>query len=315
MINSGSKKNIGLSGDLPEVSVVVATYNDEKTIERCLNNLMMLDYPSYEVIVVDNNSRDQTSAIVEEYVRKCNRITSLFEGKKGWPAARNNAIRYAKAGFVANIDADCFATPSWLKNLMAGFASEDIGCVVGKTVVEPGQTLAQQYYAGINAFNIEHHIGVNPYVPWGGGNNVFLQKAFLKAGGYNDKVYTSGADAEFHARMERETGYRTVYQKEALIYHVARGSVRDFFFVQVKYAYDGHSRSRMIPELKSRYRCYITKKIWSASIHLMGFFYRLIKFIIGKETKLRLVSPLFNIVRAVGAIYGNMKGKLRIILE
>ncbi|MFQ5964186.1 MAG: glycosyltransferase [Candidatus Scalinduaceae bacterium] len=295
----------------PKVSIIVAAYNAEKTIKRCIDALLDMNYPDFDIIVVDNNSKDGTAKIVREYVRKYSSVTYLFEAKKGWPAARNAAIRYAETDFVANIDADCFATQEWLKNLIAGFTSDDIGCIVGKTIVEPGQTLAQQYFSSPKAFNIEHHIGVNPYVPWGGGNNVFLRKVFLEAGGYNDEEFTSGADAEFHARMEKMTGYKTVYQERALIYHVARGSLREFFAIQVKYAHDGYKRSRMLPEIRPRYSWYISKKVWNGSVNLAAFFYRLIKFVYGNETKLRLVSPLFNIVRAFGAIYGNLRGKLR----
>jgi glycosyltransferase involved in cell wall biosynthesis len=296
----------------PIVSIVVAAHNSEKTIKRCLDALLNLDYSEYGIIVVDNNSKDKTAEIVGEYAEKNSKVTYLFEAKKGWPAARNTVMRYAETDFVANIDDDCFATHDWLKNLMTGFTSNDIGCVVGKTLVEPGKTLAQQYFSSPKAFNIEHHIGVNSYVPWGGGNNVFLRKAFLDAGGYNDVEFTSGADAEFHTRMEKKAGYKTVYEKRALIYHEARGSLREFFAIQVKYAYDGYRRSRMLPEMRPRYRWYITKKFWAGSINLAAFFYRLIKFAYGNETKLRLISPLYNIVRTLGAICGNLKGKLGI---
>ncbi len=312
MVHSESVSNETIYQNLPRVSIIVAAFNSEKTIERCLNALLALNYPDYEIIVVDNNSKDQTAEIVKEYVRKNNRITYLLETKIGWPAARNSAIRYAKTDFVANIDADCFATPQWLKNLMDGFASDDTGCVVGKTLVEPGKTLAQQYYSESNPFHIEHHIGVNPYVPWGGGNNMFLRKAFIQAGGYNDKEFTSGADGEFHARMERETGYRTVFQREALIYHEARGSVKEFFLVHVKYAFDGYRRSRMLPELRMGYRWYITIKLRDISLHLCGFCFRMIKHISGKETKLRVIAPIFTVVKYSGAICGNLKGKISV---
>lgn len=304
-----NKKNL-MYHKYPCVSIIVAAYNTDASIERCLDALLALDYPEYKIIVVDNNSKDKTAEITKKYVRRHSKITYLLESKKGWPAARNTAIRYAKTDFVANIDADCFATPQWLQSLMNGFALDDIGCVVGKTLVEPGETLAQQYYSESNPFHIEHHIGVNPYVPWGGGNNMFLRKAFIQAGGYDDKEYTSGADGEFHARMERETGYRTVFQREALIYHVARGSAKEFFLVHVKYAYDGYRRSRMHQELRANYNWYITIKLRDIFIHFCGFWFRLIKYISGKETKLRVIGSLFTVVKYSGAIYGNLKGKL-----
>lgn len=299
-----------IEDDHNDVLVVVAAHNAQKTIEQCLDALLELSYQNYNIVVVDNNSSDNTSEIIKKYSQNNNKISYRFESKQGWPAARNSVIRGAKEQYIANIDDDCFATTEWLSNLMAGFTSKDIGCVVGKTLVEPGITMAEKYYSSTDPFNIEHHIGINPFVPWGGGNNVFLRKAFLKAGGYNDKEFVSGADGEFHARMERDAGYRTVFKKNALIYHEARGSLKEFFKVHMKYAFDGHTRSILYPEVKERYRWYIIRKIRDIFINFAGFFVRLLRFILGKETKLRLVSPIYMIVKMTGSICGNLKGKL-----
>src|SRR5262249_1718495 len=68
----------------PKVSVVVAFYNAEKTLSNCLDSLTKLDYPDYEVIVVDDGSTDQSRAIIERYPFQF--ITSENEGVS---AARN----------------------------------------------------------------------------------------------------------------------------------------------------------------------------------------------------------------------------------
>ena len=205
---------------LPYVSIIVAAYNSERTIKRCIESLLALEYNEYEIIVVDNNSTDNASNFIKEYP-----VTYLLEKKKGWPAARNTGIAYSKSKYIANIDADCFASSGWLKNLMLSFNGNNVGCVVGKTLVEEGKTLAQQYYAASNPFIFEDKIGKTKNVPWGGGNNVILRDAFLKAGGYDSDRFKSGADVEFHLRMENVFGYKTIYEPKALIYHEARGSL------------------------------------------------------------------------------------------
>ena len=143
---------------LPYVSIIVAAYNSEKTIGKCIESLLALDYKRYEIIIVDNNSSDKTAEIVKQYD-----VSYQFEKRRGWPAARNTGIKHSKAEFVANIDADCFASPNWLKILMKGFTAGDVGCVVGKTLVEKGKTMAL-------ASDLSKHWGTG-FLEWKGYKN------------------------------------------------------------------------------------------------------------------------------------------------
>ncbi len=311
------------------VSVIVAAYNSEKTIGRCIESLLALDYYKYEIIVVDNNSTDNTADIIKEYP-----VTYLLEKKKGWPAARNTGIRYSNAEYVANIDADCFACSDWLKNLMLSINENNVGCVVGKTLVEEGKTLMQRYYAASNPFIIEGKIGKTNYVPWGGGNNVMLREAFLKAGGYDSERFTSGADVEFHLQLEKNVGYKTKYEPKALIFHEARGTIRELFTVAAKYLHDGFLRSRTeemnkTQELqqifilwkpykishKNYYRIYIVWKLYKIFILMLAIVYRSLKALIGKEEWFRVVSSFFSIISESGMIYGYCKGRVKYMLK
>ena len=215
------------SSELPFVSVIVAAFNAEKTIARCLDALLVLDYPDYEVIVIDNNSTDRTAEIVKKY-----EVTYLLEEKKGWPAARNTGIEYSKARFIANIDADCFAEKEWLKRLMHGLlVNPSVGGTIGKTKVEEGKKLIERYYAQADPFNFEKHIGKTSYVSWGGGNNAYRKEVFEKAGYYDSERYVSGADIEFHERVAAQSNLTIKYVPGAVIYHSARNSIRELFHV------------------------------------------------------------------------------------
>ena len=86
----------------PKVSVIIAAFNAEGTIERCLDAILSLKYPVEEVIVVDNNSKDRTIEILKSYVRNGS-ISYVVEKNQGWPAARNTGINQAKSSYVANI--------------------------------------------------------------------------------------------------------------------------------------------------------------------------------------------------------------------
>lgn len=302
-----------MSNELPFVSIIVAAYNEEKTIGRCLDAFLALDYPDYEIIVVDNNSSDNTSEITKKYANETGKVIYLFEKKKGWPAARNKGIKYSKARIMANIDSDCFATKDWLKILITKLISNPkTGGVVGRTKVEKGKSLLEQYYAECDPFNIERHIEDNPYIPWGGGNNAYRKEVFEKIGYYDSEHYTSGADIEFHQRLKEKTDYKMKYVPEAVIYHASRGSIGEFFKVSAKYTHDGILRSKRYTSLKSNYHWYIPKKTEGIAKNILGFFYRLIKFTLGKETKLRLIEPFFNIVGLLGSLYGYLKAQIKI---
>jgi glycosyltransferase involved in cell wall biosynthesis len=292
--------------DFPFVSVIVAAYNSADTIERCVRHLLELDYPRYEVIVVDNNSTDNTPQLAQKFP-----VTLLTEKKPGWPAARNTAIQHSTARFVANIDADCFAERDWLKKLMRVLLSDEkIGGVVGRTKVEPGRTLVQQFYAASDPFNLEGKLPLGwENVPWGGGNNAYRKAVFERIGYYDADRYQSGADPEFHQRMKRLSDYTMRYVPDALIWHVARGTLKELFAVSAKYAFNGRQRALRHAEFRDGYEGgrYLRKQLRLITMNTLGFGYRLLRFALGRETKLRLVSPLFSNVEHAGAIYGYLR--------
>ena len=298
---------------MPFVSVVVAAYNSEPTIARCLEALGRLDYPDYEVIVVDNASTDGTRAIAS----RCD-VTLLDEPRRGWPAARNRAWHFAKAPLVANIDADCFAEATWLRELVAAvLADPRAGCAVGRTKVEEGKTLAQRHYAACDPFNIEKYVyqtarAAGRACPWGGGNNVFRREVIDAVGGYDAETYTSGADREYHKRLEEQTGYRTVYAPDAVIWHVARGSAGEFFRNSAKYACDAVVHAQFDPGVASHLQGYIRRNLGFLARNTAGLVWRGAKFLVGRETGLRVGQLAFWNVQALGSIWGHLKGRRRV---
>ena len=119
------------SRDLPLVTVIVPVYNQEKYIAQCINSLLNQDYPpeKQEIIVVDNNSEDNTPQILKVYREKGVKI--LEESKRGPAATRNKGIKESKGEIIAFIDADCEASPSWLKCLVKGLRENKADAVAG----------------------------------------------------------------------------------------------------------------------------------------------------------------------------------------
>ena len=101
------------------ISIIVPLYNFEKYITKCLDSLNNQTYKNYEVIIVDDGSKDNSSFVVEEYIKKNNiKNFNLIKQKNGGvSSARNTGIKNAKGKWVAFVDADDFIGENFLKSL------------------------------------------------------------------------------------------------------------------------------------------------------------------------------------------------------
>ena len=115
---------------MPEISVIVPFYNMERYIRDCIRGLLAQNYPenAYEIIMVDNNSTDASTAIVKQQPR----ITLLTEKKQGAYAARNRGLAAARGSIIAFTDPDCVTDPHWLQQIAAVLSStENVAIVLG----------------------------------------------------------------------------------------------------------------------------------------------------------------------------------------
>ncbi|MCX5713982.1 MAG: glycosyltransferase family 2 protein, partial [Candidatus Omnitrophica bacterium] len=117
----------------PFVSIIIPAKDAEKTIERCVFSVVGLDYTQYEVIVVDDGSRDKTGKMLQGFSQRIKIIS--FPQNRGPSKARNDAAIQARGEFIAFTDADCVVDKSWLRALLAGFSGPDIVSVGGRQEV------------------------------------------------------------------------------------------------------------------------------------------------------------------------------------
>lgn len=115
----------------PEVSVIIPVYNGEKTLRKCLNSILGQAYENYEVIVVDNNSSDNTKEIIREFQKNNKKIKYIFEPKKSRGAARNSGIRKAKGEIFAMTDSDCTVPENWILEITKPIIHENETAVLG----------------------------------------------------------------------------------------------------------------------------------------------------------------------------------------
>ena len=123
----------------PFVSVIVCSYNGGKTLAACLESLGKINYPAYEVILVDDGSTDNTPEIAARFPK----IRYIRQDNHGLSHARNAGAAAAKGEVLAYTDSDCMADPDWLYYLIGTLVSGDYAGVGGPNVSPPAENWVQ----------------------------------------------------------------------------------------------------------------------------------------------------------------------------
>ena len=100
----------------PEISVVIPAYNEAKYLPKCLESIIKQTFNNYEIIVVDNNSTDNTAWIARSFGARV-----VKEKIQGMIPARERGFREAKAEIIARTDADTVVTKDWLEKIFRTF--------------------------------------------------------------------------------------------------------------------------------------------------------------------------------------------------
>src|SRR5262245_48494906 len=217
------------AADPPRVSVVCCSYNGEATIRDTLAGLAKLDYPDYEVIVIDDGSTDATAAIARSYGA---RVVST--PNQGLSAARNLGLAEASGKIVAYIDDDAYPEPDWLTYLVTRFAEGGYCGVGGPNLLPPEDGAVAECVA--NAPGGPCHVLLSDreaeHIP---GCNMAFEKSWLeRVGGFDPQFRTAGDDVDICWRLQ-EAGGRLGFHAAAVVWHHRRGSLRRYWKQQVGY--------------------------------------------------------------------------------
>ena len=109
------------------VSVVIPVYNEEGSISTCLDAIAAQTVKPFEVIVIDNNSSDDTAAIAKSYWF----VKLIREPRQGVVYARDTGFSYAHGDIIGRIDADTVMSENWVETLLQIFACKSVDAVTG----------------------------------------------------------------------------------------------------------------------------------------------------------------------------------------
>jgi glycosyltransferase involved in cell wall biosynthesis len=207
----------------PKVSVIVCSYNGAKTLERCLESLRRIEYPDYEVILVDDGSKDDT----EEIASRNRWITYLRQENSGLSMARNVGARAATGEVLAYTDSDCMADPQWLYFMVGTLLSGAYAGVGGPNVSPPAENWIQACVAaapgGPNHVLLTDQIA--EHIP--GCNMAFYKWAFERVGGFDPEYRKAGDDVDFCWRLQQD-GQIIGFSPSAIVWHYRRFTLAAF---------------------------------------------------------------------------------------
>jgi GT2 family glycosyltransferase len=230
----------------PPISVVVCSHNGAATLANCLGGLAELEYPDYEVILVDDGSTDETAAIgVESGVR----VVEIEHS--GLSAARNAGLRAADGDIVAYLDDDCRPDSQWLTYLAAAFATTPhVG--VGGPNVPPGDAgPTAQCVAGAPGGPIHVLISDREAEHIPGCNMAFRRDALLEIGGFDPQFWVAGDDVDVCWRL-LQRGWTLGFSPSAMVWHQRRDSFRSYLGQQRGYGRAEALLERKWPEKYNR---------------------------------------------------------------
>jgi len=218
-----------MNSELPLVSIIIPTRNEENYIEQCLNSILDNDYPKdkLEIIVVDGMSEDRTQEIAATYSTKYRFIQYLENPKRIAPTALNLGIRHATGDIIIRMDAHNLYSPDYISKCVKYLMEGNTDNVGGIWITIPGRNstiakaIALVLSSSFGVGNAYFRIGSSQpryvdTVPFG----CYRRETFDKIGFFNEKLVRN-QDIEFNARL-RKSGGKVLLIPEIKSYYHAR---------------------------------------------------------------------------------------------
>jgi cellulose synthase/poly-beta-1,6-N-acetylglucosamine synthase-like glycosyltransferase len=211
----------------PRVSIIVATRNNEQTINECLGAIFELNYPKdfLEVIVVDGCSTDATVEIAEKYPVK------VVSAPLNAPAAYNHALKMINNEVLGFIDSDAKVEKEWLNKLVAYLDDPQVAGVSGN--IETWNT--ENHWARSIGYDLKNRYArLKKYVVRVATMNLLMKKSVIEEVGGFDENLPSQYDTDLGFRITSR-GYKILFEPDAKCYHFNRSTVRAYFKQQLQY--------------------------------------------------------------------------------
>ena len=228
--------------EFPFVTVAVPAWNEEETIINTVKSLIQLDYPKdkIEIIVVDDGSKDDTSKILKNFLKKekISYVKVIKQNNTGKAGALNTALKIAKGDYFGVFDADSLASEKSLKLMLPYFSNEKIGAVISPIkVLNPRNTIEkiQRLEYIFSSFIRKLMSNVNTLHITHGVLSLFRTGVIRKLGGFDSKFNRNlTEDFEIALRL-RKNDYQILLCEENVNYTKVPNNLKSLWFQRVRW--------------------------------------------------------------------------------
>ena len=286
----------------PYITIIILNYNGKEYIFDCINSVFKTTGCNFEVILIDNNSTDQSSEYCKE---KFPDLTLIKNEKNLGMAARNIGIKKAKGNFIAFLDADTIVQSNWLEILLESYKKHGDGLYQGKLLQRDNHEIIESCGDFTNIFGFGFARGrvkpdtgnynEFPTISFPVGGYTFSSTKIIKKIGYVDE-----SDLFFLMLDDLDYGWRAwamdipcYYEPKSVIYHlgspVLKWTSQKFFFLE---------RNRWICLLS----LYTTKTLVKILPHLLLIEAGMFFYLISKGLGLTKIKAFFSILKMYSRI-------------
>ena len=206
----------------PFVSILIPAHNEEGVILNTAENILNIDYPNFEIILIDDRSSDNTASVIKDFADKHENITVIIRDKDAFPgksAVLNDAFKVAKGEAILVFDADATVEPDFLNKLIPNLEPVDVGAVQARKVIRNKDvnflTRCQN-----NEYTMDTQLQVGRDAVKGAvelrGNGELIKRAALEdIGGWNNETITDDLDMSTRLHIK---GWDIRFCSEACVY-------------------------------------------------------------------------------------------------
>lgn len=279
----------------PVVSIVIACYNGEKYIKKCLDCVLKSNYAYYQVVIVDDASKDKSREILERYRQKENVQILYLSDNKGPAYTRNYGVKYSSGSFILFIDMDCEIEKNALKMIAQKFErNHSIGAIVMKLLMKDRKQIDN---AGcfMSIFGYPYEVGT------GENKNRYNKEQFVfgaktaglavrkyvfnKIGGFDEDYIIHGEDIDLTWRIWLG-GYTVLYVPTVLGIHYQKGSFDKNTSHLIFYEGAKNNLSNLLKNMP------IKILIWMLPLHIFFLILLVVKLLL--EIKVKMVIEVLR---------------------